>query len=202
MATRFASLGRRGVAVGILLAVVVATGAAAATLSVQSHASEPKTAGLHGESALTAGRHSTVPRSKVTPRTVQNTLRPGEVSYPSEGVDMLPAPSGYSPPVSSATALTSFKLQDVPKGALGTAAMTSLTPTVTLEAVTESAPVYAGLALGASYPAWVVTYAGTPPVSYGPTPISSANSNAMSCDFVGIFDLNNQAWTEFFQSCH
>jgi hypothetical protein len=73
----------------------------------------------------------------------------------------------------------------------------SSTPTVALQLVTENDPTYPGLSPGVHYNAWVLTYTGVKPISHGPKPPPSN----ITCSVVGIYDLDNSAWTTLFMNC-
>jgi hypothetical protein len=122
----------------------------------------------------------------------------GDTGYPAQGILLAAAPPDYTPVVTASEALSAFQQQPVPVGALA-GEMSTLEPDVSLHLVTENSPTYAGLAPGATFPAWVVTYSGVTPISYGPAPLAQAS--AMACKFVGILDLDSMAWTSFFESC-
>jgi hypothetical protein len=188
---------RRGVSLTVLAAVVVA-GTAAALVAFSHVTAKSAAYAVAGSRRATSRDVGSVPASKFTIPPLATELPAGGTSYPAEGVTMTAAAPAAAPLLSAADAVTSFILQAAPRAVLGPLIGTA-TPSVSLETVTESDPVYPGLKPGASYTAWVVTYSGTPPQSYGPTPL--ADPGAMRCDFVGILDLDNQAWTEFFQSC-
>jgi hypothetical protein len=129
---------------------------------------------------------ATLRRTPITTRT-----------YPSEGVTIAPSsdpvPTGESP----AGALKSFRAQD--QSALLGADLATETPTVIFAAVTEEHPTDAGIKPGQPYDAWVVTYARSPVVLYGPG--TGTLPPGSHCQFVAIQDAGSRHWTNFFQNC-
>ncbi len=128
--------------------------------------------------------------------TTTTTLPQGTVSYPAEQVTIT-APSGSPPSSQSASSvLEAFKTQPVPMSVLNTVLNTE-TPDVAFATVTEGSPTSPEVTAGVPFPAWVVTYASSPAVSYGPGTIPKDSR----CKFVGIEDSATATWTDFFQSC-
>lgn len=131
-----------------------------------------------------------VPRVK--PRTtLPITTVNGTTTYQPESIAVSAAPAGYTAPVSSSAILTSFQQQIIPQNIIG-AALTSGTPDVTLNLVTDSRT-----NPSTTYRGWVIVYHNTAPQSYGPAPVPTTPD----CDFVGIYNLDTSQWAEFFQDC-
>jgi hypothetical protein len=124
----------------------------------------------------------------------------GVVTYDAQGVTVEPpaaTPTAPAPVAATAdSVLHSFKAQGVPASAIGSALDTA-THTVAEQQVTETLPVTPEIVAGVPYAAWVVTYTGLPPVSYGSGPAPAG----VSCTFVGVMSRATGHWTEFFSTC-
>lgn len=115
----------------------------------------------------------------------------GTTTYEPESISISAAPAGYSAAISSSAVLSSFEAQVIPQNIIGSALKTT-TPSVTLNVVTDSRTSPA-----TQYSGWVVVYHNTAPQSYGPVQVSPT----ADCDFVGIYDLDTNQWSDFFQDC-
>jgi|SRR5580658_7419717 hypothetical protein len=197
MASRLGPISRRGLAIGV--AALAAASGTAGAFAASPHVTDKSAAHAVAEPRRVVPRDvGKVPASKFSTDEPTSGGFGAATSYPAEGVTLAPAVPLLAPVLSAASALSSLAEQSVPQSVLGNL-LTTATPSVALETVTESDPVYPGITPGSSYPAWVVTYHNTTPQDYGPQPLP--DPSALSCDFVGILDLDNQAWTDFFQTC-
>ncbi|MDX6480728.1 MAG: hypothetical protein QOG85_1238 [Gaiellaceae bacterium] len=106
---------------------------------------------------------------------------PMPIRYRSVGVTLMAPLPGYRPPVSKAEVVVLLRNSGL-AGADNAGA-----PTVRLHTVGLSRP----------YPAWVITFRHTTPISYGPGQVPARPD----CISMLIYDLNTRAWTDDFQSC-
>lgn len=115
----------------------------------------------------------------------------GTTTYQPESISVSAAPIGYQASISSSAILTAFQQQTIPGDVIGSA-LASSTPTVTLDQVTDSRT-----SPPKEYTGWVIVYHNTVPQSYGPVAVAADPV----CDFVGIYDLDSNQWSDYFQDC-
>lgn len=160
-----------------------------------------------GTSLASAGSHKHNPRVTVSsesdsgvPHGKQHAAVVPKITYPAVGVNVLasvPAPPAHLPSAASSKAnvLSSFKGQAVPQNVLGSI-LSSQTPNINLQMVTELYPTSRDVTTHVPYMAWVVIYRNTPCLLLGRTKVKSFPG----CKFVGIMDASTGTWTKLFQT--
>jgi hypothetical protein len=160
---------------------------------------------VHNAAAQDAGRvgrtmDASAAPGKAVPPPSATPLLPGEVSYPSVGISMLPAPAGVQPRYSQAAAVADFQGQPAVANQFA-GDIASLQPDIQLMTVTDTQPTD-GTSGSQEFLGWVITYSGVRPVFYGG--IGSArppNAAEMNCVLVGIKNAQTGHWAATFESC-
>jgi hypothetical protein len=134
--------------------------------------------GASGRQRATIGPPADVP--------VQNFANRAAIRYQPEGVTLYAVPAGYRPAVSRSQVLALYRRWHA-------ALELTARPSVRLWMVSdrERRP------SKRDYPAWVLTFRHTKPVSYGP----AATAQKADCAWVSIYDIRTRVWTENFQNC-
>lgn len=169
----------------LVLCVVLAVSVSAFAVAIARHSS-PR--------AHAASQHQRAAKQRSSGG--EDSAATGTMSFRAEQVTIAQPTTGQPSNQSAASALQSFKNQQVPQSVIDTV-IDSQDPTVSFASVTEGSPSSQEVSANTPFAAWVVMYQTSPAGLYGP---GTLPENA-SCAFVGIQDSATGDWVNFFQSC-